>query len=118
MKLIEPQEIEVFYILPAIRRELAINLDKEGLQQNEISELLHVTPAAINQYLNSKRALEVNFSPQIKKEIKKSALRIKNGSFFLEETQNLLRKIKQARVVCTLHKKFTNLPCCNACFKM
>lgn len=117
VNLLEPQEIEVFYILPAIRRELTINLKQLGLKQTEIANLLGVTTSAISQYLNSKRAAEVKFTNELKQDIKKSAIKIKQGSFLLEETQYLLNKTRDARITCQIHKKFANIPGnCEVCF--
>ena len=59
IKLLHPQEIEVLYILPAIRRELTIEMKKIGLEQKKIAEYLCVTEAAVSQYLNSKRASQL-----------------------------------------------------------
>ena len=39
-KLIFPQEIEVWYVLPAIRKQLALELIKQGLTQSQVSKLL------------------------------------------------------------------------------
>src|SRR3989344_8744526 len=72
-----PQEIEVRYILPAIRRELArIFIKEHKLNQKDAAKLLGLTEAAISQYRHSKRATEVVFSENVKIEIRKSADKI------------------------------------------
>lgn len=48
-------EIIVQYILPAIRAEMAVQMQKQGISQTNIAKALGVTPAAVNQYLKSKR---------------------------------------------------------------
>ena len=48
-------EIIVQYILPAIRAEMAVRMRDEGISQAQIARLLGVTPAAVNQYVKSKR---------------------------------------------------------------
>ncbi|HYA61551.1 MAG TPA: hypothetical protein VED16_05665 [Candidatus Acidoferrum sp.] len=48
-------EIIVQYVLPAIRAEMAIQMQKQGISQINIAKVLGVTPAAVNQYLRSKR---------------------------------------------------------------
>ena len=66
-----PQEIEVRYILPAIRRELArIFIQEHNLSQKEAANVLGLTEAAISQYLHYKRAKEVVFSDIIVNEIR------------------------------------------------
>ena len=60
--MITPQELEVWYILPAIRRELTISLKEEGLKQRQVAEILGVTEAAVSQYIKSKRAKAIKFN--------------------------------------------------------
>jgi len=53
---IRPQcEIIVQYVLPAIRAEMALRMKDEGISQAQIARILGVTPAAVNQYVKSKR---------------------------------------------------------------
>ena len=87
-----PQEVEVWYVLPAIRRELAkvmktkvvprTNEDGEKqdhkITQKEIARMLGVTEPAITQYLLKKkgqrsRGDQVNLPDDILREIDKSA---------------------------------------------
>ncbi len=87
-----PQEVEVWYVLPAIRRELAKVMKKktvprtneEGevvdhkITQKEIARMLGVTEPAITQYLLKKkgrrsRGDQVDIPDVILKEIDKSA---------------------------------------------
>ncbi|HIH66091.1 MAG TPA: transcriptional regulator, partial [Nanoarchaeota archaeon] len=56
MKLLHPQELEVFYFIPAIRKELSVQMKKKGKGQREIANLLGITEAAVSQYISSKRA--------------------------------------------------------------
>ena len=62
------QDVEVRYVIPSLRRELAIHLSKEKLKQKEIAELLEITPAAVSQYLKQKRGT-TSFPQKIEKEI-------------------------------------------------
>lgn len=48
-------EIIVQYVLPAIRAEMALRMKDEGISQAQIARILGVTPAAVNQYIKSKR---------------------------------------------------------------
>ena len=87
-----PQEVEVWYVLPAIRRELAKVMktkvvqraDEDGdmkdhkITQKEIARMLGVTEPAITQYLLRKkgqrsRGDQVDLPNEILKEIDKSA---------------------------------------------
>jgi len=103
--LVQPQEIEVWYVLPAIRRELAKTLKEAGQSQKSIAQLLNVTEAAVSQYFNVKRAKEVKFNKEILTEVKKAAERImKDSDAMIPETQRLLELAWEHNLVCELHK--------------
>lgn len=117
LRMMQPQEIEVLYILPAIRRELAIEMKKLGSGQKNIAKLLCVTEAAISQYINSKRASKVKFTKKALLAIKKSARKIKDKNLMLNETQTLLKMLREEGLTCDVHKEFADLPEeCLVCF--
>ncbi len=102
----QPQEIEVWFVLPAIRRELAKSLVGYGLAQKEVAEKLGVTEAAISQYLNSKRAKEVEFDQELNKRIKESAKRIVDKKYnLIKEVQGICDLFKKRKFMCEIHKK-------------
>ena len=69
-----PCELIVWYILPVIRKEFARMMVEEGnLSQKQAAEKLGLTEPAISQYLNSKRGSEMDFNPEITREIRKIA---------------------------------------------
>jgi predicted transcriptional regulator len=112
-----PQEIEVWYIIPAIRRELAKAMLKKGLKQKDVADRLGVTDAAISQYLKSKRASEVRFDSAMREEIEKSAERIMKGGNAMKEVQCIVRLCRMKGLVCRTGKKLGNSPRgCRACF--
>jgi hypothetical protein len=116
-----PQEIEVWYILPAIRKELAKSLVNDyHLTQKKTSQLLNITKAAVSQYKKEKRAKGVIFNKRIKKIIKTSAKKIMdNPSSLLNHVQNICNIIKNEMVLCEIHKSHEkNIPkdCC-VCLK-
>ncbi|RMF54908.1 transcriptional regulator [Candidatus Woesearchaeota archaeon] len=112
--LLQPQEIEVYYIMPALRRNLAINMKNNGMKQKEIAELFSIDKAAVSQYLSGKRGNKISFDDSIQKEIKKSASLIKDKLSYLREMQRLLRIIRNTKIMCKLHKQFSDIPkeCC------
>jgi len=117
-RILTPQSIELHYVLPAVRRELARDLKEMGLDQKEIARRLSVTGAAISQYLSDKRACKVSFTAPIKEEIKRSAQRIKDDAFLIAETQTLLKMIKSERITCKICNTEGGIPeNCEACFK-
>ena len=76
-----PQEIEVTYIIPSLRRELAKVMKVSGLTQREIAKKLMVTEQAVSQYFSSKRASTVEFNKKIENEIKRVSKTLNNENF-------------------------------------
>ena len=117
-----PQEIEVRYILPAIRREFAkIFIQERKLSQKEAANVLGLTEAAISQYLHSKRAKEVIFSGKVVNEIRASADKVladKIGKQRLMEEMYRITNLTTVRhILCDLHRSQSkDLANCNICF--
>ncbi len=113
-----PQEIEVLYILPAIRSKFASELKELGLAQKEIAKLLHVTEAAVSQYLSSKRANRVAFDSKILAEIRRAAKKVAKGDLpFLQESQGITQLALSRGITCTAHIKYGCAPeGCDVCF--
>jgi len=117
-KFLTPQEIEVHYIIPAIRREIAKELKKNGLDQKTIAEKLGVTEAAISQYISGKRASEICFNNKLTSQIKISTKNIIKGEIFVKELQELLKLSKSERLTCKVGKDKGCTPeNCEVCFK-
>ncbi len=104
VQLLNPQELEVYYVLPALRRELAKAMKELGKSQKEIAGNLGVTEAAVSQYLHQKRATDVNFTKDLQKDIQESASVINDRNSFLVATQKLIRKIRGDRFICDVCK--------------
>lgn len=103
MKYAMPQEIEVWYIIPAIRREFAVLMSKKGLNQTETAEKLGITKAAVSQYIKNKRANKFKFDSRTEKEIIKSVNRILKNSSVISETQHICNLLKENYMICQLH---------------
>ncbi|MBT3395173.1 transcriptional regulator [archaeon] len=112
------QDVEVRYVIPSLRRELAIHLSKEKLKQKEIAELLEITPAAVSQYLVKKRGI-AKFSKRIIESVRESANRILEGnSTTHKELIKLTKLIRDTAMVCEIHKLYDDVPeKCEVCFK-
>lgn len=97
-----PQEIEVWYIIPAIRRELARELSvTHGVSYDKIGKLLGLTKAAISQYLGNKRAAKIKLHPVAKKEVVKSCEKImRSKSDSVSEILRILRLIEKKKLHC------------------
>ena len=117
-RLLQPQEIEVFYVLPAMRREIALCMKEDGKSQKDIAKLLSVTEPAISQYMTSKRASLLKFNDKLKAELKTAAKRITGEISLMREIQRLLHLIRMERVVCQVHESLGSAPKgCNVCFE-
>ena len=120
-KILFPQEVEVWYVLPAIRRELAKSLVAQNLQQTKIAHFLGVTPAAISQYKTDKRASDIKFDSLTLSLIKQSAKRItKQPESVFGEILSINNHLKTSGQFCTIHKQLSTVPnnCHKSCSKL
>jgi len=103
-----PQEIEVWYIIPAIRKEFAsVFIKKYKLTYEKAGEYLGVSKAAIAQYVSNKRANKIKITDEIKKEIGKSCKEIiKNSKPAFNEIQRILKIMKEKKCSCEACKKY------------
>lgn len=115
----QPQEIEVWYVLPAIRKNLALELKKLGLSQKDVATKLGITPAAVSYYIQSKRASkkELELGEEFKQNIAKSAKDIfQNKTTVLQALQTNLKLFRESKMLCKLHKDLTKVNCdCTIC---
>jgi len=97
-----PQEIEVWYIIPAIRRELARCMIAEGgMTYEKVGNILGITKAAVSQYLANKRASKIKLPPQIEPEVAKACVNIaENKSNAVKEIDRLLKIIRKKGYIC------------------
>src|SRR5210317_270059 len=94
------QEIETYYLLPAIRRELVVMMQKKGLSQKEVAEKLHLTKSAVSQYVSGKRGKEFILD---KKYIKDCCENIISGENYLKEIQNAILNLKKTKEICQIY---------------
>jgi len=105
MKEIMPQEVEVWYLLPALRREITrIMIEDYSLNQKEIAKMLGVSEPAISQYVKSKRAGEVKFTKSDLEVIKNSAKKMVNDpKTMMKELYKLSISFRGNKTLCNLH---------------
>ncbi|MFW9919888.1 MAG: transcriptional regulator [Candidatus Thorarchaeota archaeon] len=116
-----PQEVEVWYVLPAIRRELTRTMIDKGIPQKQIAQMLGVTEPAVTQYKLNKskrsRGDQVDIPEKILPEIKKSAEVIINawdkrdeGEYVYEimtrEINRLIEVLRDAGTLCDVHREY------------
>ena len=105
-----PQEIETFYVIPTLRRYIALSLKAGGMKQKDIAALLQINSATISQYASSKRGHKIDFSGEIIAEIGRATGRIKDRFTYVQEVQRLLQMIRRTNVLCLIHKQFSDVP--------
>ncbi|MEK6886613.1 MAG: hypothetical protein AABW88_02155 [Nanoarchaeota archaeon] len=113
-KLLHPQEIETFYVIPTIRKHFAAALIKQGMMQKDVAKIFGITTSSISQYTSKKRGNELEFTKDVLYEIENSAKKIKDQGSYIAETQRLLRYIRTSKTICNIHKMFSDMPAdCN-----
>ena len=101
-----PQELEVWYLIPALRKEIAkILISEFGMSQKKVSEILEITESAVSQYLKSKRGSELKFSDRDIEEIRDGAKNIIENNHANEEIYKLSLKFRGSSTLCSFHKK-------------
>ncbi len=107
MKKVMPQEVQVWYLIPAIRRDLAKTFVKDyDLSQKEASEILGITESAISQYLKSKRGAGLKFNKEESAKIKEAAEKIisdKNKA--MHHLFHLSNELMGSKSICDFHRK-------------
>ncbi len=103
-----PQEIEVWYIIPTVRKELAKLLTKKyELSYDKTGIILGVSKAAISQYISNKRANKIRLNLETKKEIAQSAkILAKSPKLAVSEIQRILKFMKDSKCSCDVCKKY------------
>ncbi|MBI4895430.1 MAG: helix-turn-helix domain-containing protein [Candidatus Aenigmarchaeota archaeon] len=109
-EVLQPQEVEVFYIIPTIRSSLTRYLKDRGLSQKDIAKILGIRESTVSQYVSSKRASKIKFSENVEEKIKESSKNINSKLDVIRETQKLLRFIRNSGEICNIHKKLCGLP--------
>jgi predicted transcriptional regulator len=108
--MILPQELEVWYILPAIRSEMAKCLASKGLKHKDVAKLLGITESAISQYLRGDRAQKVKFSKKVISEIENSCNKIITEKDSAQrEIQSICALLRKHGTLCEMHKQWNKV---------
>lgn len=99
------QEVEVWHVLPAIRRALVLEFKEQGLKQRKIAGLLDITESAVSQYLKDKRA-KLELPEDLREELRKSAhIIIKDKKSLMQELQRICDIVRKKGITCKLHQE-------------
>jgi len=108
----------MWYVLPAIRKELVIALKNQGKSQKETALLLNLTESAVSQYLNEKRAKEVFLPKEIKEFIAEAAMKVKDKESAYQQIQKISAYVKRTKAICKIHMGVEKgLERCQICFE-
>jgi len=117
MPLVLIQEIETWYVIPALRKELAKIFKQKGLTQKDTAKILGTTEATISHYFHDKRAKDVTFTDEEIKLIDEKATLILEDKNTIKHMYDICNQLRGSKTVCTLHKKYEKgLPAnCDIC---
>ena len=115
-----PCEMVVWYVIPAIRSELAKELLSLGMKQKKISELMDITQPAISQYVTDKRGSSLKFTDEVNELINDFAKDLYDEkatkSDIIPRTCHICKRIKAEDILCQIHKEKGNVGFdCHAC---
>ena len=118
VKILHPQEIVVWHILPALRKEIVISLKKKGFSQRKIAGILGLTESAVSQYEHKKRASSIILSSELKRQISISSDAIAKGESVLLHLNKLLSSHYVQMHICEFHHQNSSFPKgCRECFQ-
>lgn len=121
MNVLMPQEMEVFYLLPALRKKIAdILINDFGTKQKDVAQYFGVGKSTISQYRSSQRGGELDFNKDELDLIQQAAESIhKNPTLCKQILYDLSVALRGKEAMCTLHKKLdASLPDkCDLCSK-
>lgn len=104
------QEVEVMYIIPTIRRYLAVYMKELGKSQKIIAEHLALRESTVSQYISHKRGCKIVFSNEILTIIKNAAKKIESKFDSIREIQKILKHIRNSQEICKIHKQVADMP--------
>ena len=102
-----PQEIEAWYIIPAIRREISKCLIRDyGVSYERVGGILGISKAAISQYLKGKRDAKIKLPKELDPKIMSTCkLLFKNKTSSTEEITKMLELIRKKSLKCGICTK-------------
>ncbi|RMD65722.1 hypothetical protein D6817_05560 [Candidatus Pacearchaeota archaeon] len=102
-----PQEIEVWYIIPAVRSEIARCLISDyKLSYDRVAKILGVSKAAVSQYIKGKRAAKIKLPKELRPKLMRSCkMMIKNKTTSTEEIIRVIDYIRSKRLPCVVCEK-------------
>jgi len=102
-----PCEIVVWYVIPAIRSELAKELLNLGMKQKDVSELMDITQPAVSQYITDKRGSGIKLDDNVRAMIHEFARQLSEGEAtkadLISRTCTICKHVKTTDVLAQLN---------------
>jgi len=95
------QEIETFYLIPSIRKNLVLCMVHKNIEKKKICEYLNLTKSAVSQYISDKRSKNFNLDIDI---VKKICNNILQGKSYVSEIQCLINELKESGKICEIYQ--------------
>ena len=96
-------EIVVWYLIAAIRFELAKELLNLGMKQKDVSELMDITQPAVSQYITDKRGSGIKLDDQVRGMVQEFARELSEGEAtkadLIPRTCKICKNVKTADVL-------------------
>lgn len=118
-----PQETMVWYVVPAVRRAIVLDLKEMGLKQKEIAPILGVTESAVSQYVKDKRAgsgSKITSIEPLKSKILESSKKIftdKKQQTMVKEMNKICAFVRDEKIICKFHHINHPDKKCNMCYE-
>lgn len=101
------QEMETFYLIPAIRKSLVEYMINKKIEKKNIAQSLNLTKSAISQYVSKKRVKNFILDKEIIEECCENILKGKN---YISEIQKLIHDLKKSKKICQIYKDNNLIP--------
>ena len=103
-------ELGYRYLMPSIRRSIAVELKERGLTQEEIAKRMRVSNSAVSRYLSMERGTYIDLSefPDVREMIKELTVNILVNELRDYELQRKILEIAlyalSRRYICAFHR--------------
>ncbi len=105
-KILFPQEFDTWYVLPAIRKKLALKLMEKGMSQKDVAQVLQTSAATITHYKKDKRVKEDVLKDEVDPLIEAAAQKIKEDTHLLvPEVMRINNQIKKQGLFCKIYQE-------------
>jgi hypothetical protein len=101
-----PCELVATKLLPVIRRQVVLEMLKEGKKQREIAQTLNLNESAVSHYIAKRRASakDGTLDKIVKEQIKQGTIK---GKSFAVGVCEICKDLRMSHKLCIIHKRNT-----------